>query len=684
MEIIVAGKAGFCSGVNRAVSFLLDNAEKYGAGVTLGPLVHNEEVISYLSDHGVDVVELPEEAHGAFIAIRTHGVTPEILKKLETMSTPRMIDLTCPRVRKVQKLAEDYHKKGYKIIVFGNRNHPEVIGIVGWSGGTAEVITHPDDLENIEKQNGIVLISQTTGNKELFEKVIESFMNKFPEGAVYNTLCPETGLRQEEVTELARRVEALIVVGSKMSANTKALYDKCRQLKPACRIANAGELKNSFLKGYNRFGVVAGASTPSWTIKEVVEKMENESLEVNNEEGFEFEGELRVAQVGEQVTGKIARVTADEVFVDIGSKTEAILPAEEVYLEDNKSLTDLFVPEESIEVTVLDVDDQEGKITVSHKRLARDSRLNELEAAMTDEKIITGRVKQVIPAGLIIDLGHGIDGFMPGSLVDVRYIPDFNEFQNREIEFKVQEYDKEKGKLILSRKKVVEEENNRKKEEIFNTLEAGSTISGVIKRLTNFGAFVDIGGIDGLIHISELSWERVGHPSEVLKVGEEVEVKVIEIIPEKDRISLSLRHTQTDPWTKAVEELENGQIVTGKVTRLVNFGAFIEIMPGVEGLAHISQLADFHVNNPAEVLAEGENVEVKILEIKPKSKRISLSIKEAGGISVSMEGISGNGMDEGNVTLGDVFGDLFDEGDFKKNDKDNETEPGEEKIPEGE
>ncbi len=661
MQVILADKAGFCSGVNRAINHLLDQAAHHGSGSTLGPLVHNEEVVDYLKQRSVTSIEKPEDAEGSFLAIRTHGVTPGMLERLYSLEDITIIDLTCPRVQRVQKKAAQLREQGLKIVIFGNAKHPEVKGLLGWAGGDATVITSLEELENLVIEAPAGLIAQTTSDPDLYDQVKQNFKEKFPEGQVYDTLCPETRLRQGEIINLAKRVEALVVVGSETSANTKALYDCCRQLKPSCRINNARELPKSFLRQYKIFGVTAGASTPPWTIKEVVESMENENLEVKNEEQFDFDVEVKVAQVGEQVTGKVARVTDEEVYVDIGAKTEAILPVNEVHLDEGKELADIFTPEDDIEVTVLETDEQEGKVVVSHKRLARDKRLKEIEQAHNEDTTMEGKVKQVVSAGLVIDLGSGVEGFMPGSLVDVKFIPDFNVFKDQNLQFKVLEFNREKGKIILSRKKILEEEQAKKKEETLSALEVGSTITGTVKRLTNFGAFVDVGNIDGLVHISELAWERVGHPSEVLSNGDQVEVKVLEVNPEKERISLSIRKTQPDPWTSAVEELEDGQIVTGKVTRLVNFGAFIEIKPGVEGLAHISQLADYHVNHPSEVLSEGEETEVKILEIKSKAKRISLSIKEARGTTVvTKEPEQEEEMEDGSVTLGDVFGNLFD------------------------
>jgi small subunit ribosomal protein S1 len=675
LQVIVAENAGFCTGVKQAVKCLLEEAGRSGEGSTLGPLVHNDQVTAYLAEQGISSVNEPSEAKGSFLAVRTHGISPGRLAELKERGKFKIIDLTCPRVRRVQKIAAELADNGAQVVIYGDSGHPEVQGLIGWAGRDAIVISSPEDLENAALKKPSALIAQTTGSPEQYKKIIIKYKELNTQGLVYDTICPETVKRQEESAKLAQRVEALVVVGSSSSANTKALYECCRQLKPSCLVTNARELDRSFLRQYELFGVTAGASTPPWTIKEVVERMENENMESKNEEQFSYEGEVKVVQIGEQVTGKVARVTGEEVFVDIGAKTEAILPAGEVHLDEGKSLTDIFSPEDEIEVTVLENDEQEGKVVVSHKRMARDKRLKELEEALENETILEGKVKQVVPAGIVVDLGSGIEGFMPGSLVDTRYIPDFNEFKDQVIQFKVLEYDREKGKLILSRRKIMEEENLKLRESTLSAIKVGTTINGVVKRLTDFGAFVDVGGIDGLVHISELSWERVSHPSEVLKVGDKIDVKVLEIIPEKERISLSIRKTQPDPWTRAVKELETDQVITGKVTRLVNFGAFIEIKPGVEGLAHISQLADYHVKHPSEILKEGEEVEVKILEVKPKAKRISLSLKDAGGVSIAPGSMESSGMENGNVTLGDLFGSMFAKEDYSANEKAAEEEP---------
>jgi (E)-4-hydroxy-3-methyl-but-2-enyl pyrophosphate reductase len=769
LRIRLAEHAGFCSGVKEAVETALQESTCRGRVSTLGPLVHNEAVSAHLARHNVAAVNDPEEAAGGILLIRTHGVPPAVMEKAARLERLTVLDLTCPKVRRVQKLARMLAESGVQIVIYGDARHPEVKGIIGWAGEKAgiDVVASAEELKGLAVKPAAALIAQTTGEKAVYEEIKALFLQLCPGGKVYDTLCPETGIRQQEAVRLASEVEAMVVVGSPASANTRALAEVCRRLKPTIMVAGAGELDPEFMRKYSLIGVTAGASTPHWMIKEVVERMENEKLEMGTGfteagpeeaaqeaeevetvqekeqmeaapeeevaevmqeeanpdtadraeaeqeavqaeevrqeaveeaaveeaaveeaaveeaaveetaveetveeeqedaaftgEDFDFTESLNLVQVGEQVVGKVVRAAEDEVFLDIGYKTEALLPTKEVYLQEGESLVDRFEPGQEVEVTVIDIDDQESKVVVSHKRLARDKRWQELARLLEDETTEERRVKQVVNAGMVIDLGEGIDGFMPGSLVDLRYVPDFKPFLGEKVRFKVIELNREKDKAILSRKKVIEEENLRKKEETLQSLEIGSTIPGVVRRLTDFGAFVDVGGIDGLVHVSEISWERVAHPQEVLKVGQEIEVKVLDVIPERERISLSLRRTEPDPWTKAMQELKGGEVVKGKITRLVNFGAFVELRPGVEGLVHISQIADYHVKHPSEVLHEGEEVDVKILELKPQAKRIGLSIKEvrqSNHYSNPGEADTGDG---GTVTLGDVFGDLFEQ-----------------------
>lgn len=654
--------AGFCSGVREALEAVLRETDGGKRVATLGPLVHNEAVDRFLQERGVARVEKPEEAAAATLIIRTHGVPPS-LEKRAAASCPRVVDATCPRVRRLHRLAERLAGEGVTLVLFGDPGHPEVEGIAARSGeGGAMVISSPEGLRSLNLRKPVALAAQTTADPPAFRRVKEEFSALFPGERVYETLCREAGLRQEEALRLAEEVEAMVVVGSASSANTAALARLCGSVRPTCRVADAGELDPRFLERYRSFGVTAGASTPHWTIKEVVERMEKENFAgVENEEQFEYQESIKSFAVGEQVTGQVVSATDDEVLLDIGYKSEALLPRSEVYVSEGETMAAQYPLGTEIEVTVIEADDQEGKVVVSHKRLSREKRWSTLEEALQNQRTVEGKVKQVVPAGMVVDLGDGLEGFMPGSLVDLRYIPDFKSFLHQTISFKIIEINREKDKVILSRKKLLEDQSTEKKSKTLDSLEVGSIIKGVVRRLTDFGAFVDVGGLDGLVHISELAWERVGHPSEVLKVGQEIDVKVLEVIKERERISLSLKQAQPDPWDQAEDRLKTGTVVKGKVTRILNFGAFVELKPGLEGLVHISQMADYHVKHPSEVLREGEEVEVKILELRPREKRISLSIREARGKTVQRAETPAAAEPEatGNVTLGDVFGALF-------------------------
>ncbi len=658
-NIIKADRAGFCPGVKRSFNRLLECSLKHGSGATLGPLVHNDEVISYLNERSIKVVDSPERVNSGFIAIRTHGITSKLKKEIENNKNILTVDLTCPHVKKVQEKVADLTSKDIQVIIFGDRDHPEVIGLTGWGKTRVYVVESNKELDQLQLQGQVAMIAQTTADPVSYKNAKEYFLRIYPEGIVEDTICKETERRLEEAFNLAQRVEYIIVIGSANSANTKALFEYCRLMKPSCRITNARELDRFNIAKYATIGITAGASTPPWTIKEVLEKLENEKMDVEKEEQFDFDTNIRVAQPGEQIVGKIARVTNEEVLVDIGSKSEAILPVKEVHLNDGETLEELFSPEDEIEVTVMASEDDEGRVIVSHRQLAQSKRAEELKKNYEEQTVMKGVVKQVVKAGIVVDLGAGIEGFLPGSQVDVKYLPDFNQFHEQEIEFVILEYDRDNRKIILSRKKVMEDELKRIKEETLKNLKVGSNVSGTVKRLTKFGAFIDIGGIDGLIHISELSWDRVSHPSEVLKVDDEVEVEVLEIVPKKERISLSLRKTMPDPWFANIEGLETGNVVNGKVTRLTDFGAFIELFPGVEGLAHISQIADYHIEHPNEVLKVGESVDVKVLDIKNENKRISLGLNDPKGTISGVSFSDSNEENGSNVTIGDLFGDLF-------------------------
>ncbi len=665
LKIVLAEQAGFCDGVRKAVEGALAAAGE-GEVFALGPLAHNEALLRDLAKRGVVTVEsLDQVPGGSTVIIRTHGVAPSVYGEAARRNL-RLIDATCPYVKKLQLLVQKLVGEGQDVVIAGDPNHPEVQALVAWGEGRPRVVSAPAEAERLDLGERVALVAQTTQRRDIVDEIGEKLKAKVPAVEIYNTICQATARRQEEAARLAGRVDVMVVVGGRESANTGKLAEVCsaRGVKTIL-VAEAGELDMSQLGRARVVGVTAGASTPDWTIKEVIGKMENEKNMAVQEGRETVETEypdrgFREFAVGDVVRGVVVKVDDNEALVDIGYKSEGILPRQEVITGTDQALSQVLQPGQELELVVRNVNHQEGKILLSRRIIERKLRWQELEKAFSEGTVLTGRVKETVPAGMVIDLGGGFEGFMPGSMVDVRYIPDFSGFLNQEISFKVIELRREKEKVILSRKKVLEEAAAREKEETLKSLQNGQIIRGTVKRLTNFGAFVDVGGIDGLIHISEISWHRIEHPSEVLSVGDEINVKVIEVVPERERIGLSLRQAQPDPWSEIARKFKPGDITEGKVTRLVSFGAFVELIPGVEGLVHISQMAGFHVKQASEVAKEGQTVKVKILDINPEAKRVSLSMREANP-RPKKESARQEHIDPGSsLTLGDVFGGLFD------------------------
>jgi 4-hydroxy-3-methylbut-2-enyl diphosphate reductase len=688
----VAEQAGFCGGVEKAVK-CAEDAVMDGPLYCLGPLAHNERLLEKLGNMGVIFVnDLADVPQGATVMIRSHGVRPETIKEAESIGL-KVIDSTCVFVKKLQMLVAKLVNDGKQVVILGDPLHPEILGVMGWGQDCPIVLTErgqTDGLDRLDPDKPVALVAQTTQRQDRLDELGEKLKAKVPAVEIYNTICKATSLRQETAESLAREVDLMVVVGGKDSANTRKLAEICRTVGVrTIAVTDADELDTLQLKGVRTVGITAGASTPDWTIKEVISKMENDEKNMDElqeeqvtaetpeeEVAVEATEEVVAAEevtmdqavqefsVGDVLKGTVEQVSDEEVLVNIGYKSEGVLPRQEVILGADQTLSSVMQVGQEVEVAIKKVDDQEGKLILSTKSIERKQKWTELEAAFEAGTILTGRVREAVQAGMVVDLGGGYEGFMPGSLVDLRFVPDFSEFLGQEVTFKIIEMRREKEKLILSRKVVLEEEQAAVKDKILNALSPGDIIRGTVKRLTNFGAFVDVGGIDGLIHISEMAWNRIDNPGEVLSVGDEIDVKVIEVIPERDRIGLSLRQAQPDPWTEVDKKFNVGDVVEGKVTRAVDFGAFVELIPGVEGLVHISQLANYHVKQPSEVVEQGQIVKVKILDINTDSKRVSLSMREAAPRPKKephqQREVQQQPQDTGTgLTLGDVFGDLF-------------------------
>ncbi|MEW6192796.1 MAG: bifunctional 4-hydroxy-3-methylbut-2-enyl diphosphate reductase/30S ribosomal protein S1 [Bacillota bacterium] len=627
MEVKRAAWAGFCFGVKRAIDLALKaRAENTGPLFTLGPLIHNPQVVKFLADQGIQAIEELAAVKEGTLIIRSHGVEPEVLAAAQKTGLA-VVDATCPFVKRAQQLARDLTAQGYTVVVVGDRNHPEVKGIVGWAGGQAQVVENPEEAAALPAFPRLGIIAQTTQPQANFEAVAEVLQQRNAEVKVFSTTCHAVAKRQQAALDLSRQVDVMVVVGGYASANTQKLTRLCLATgTPTYHIETADELKPEWFAGVKVAGLTAGASTPDWIIEEVERRMKE--LGEGNETTQEMQPmEVKTLRGGEIVKGVVVEINQNEVLVDVGAKSEGVIPLRELSCCEIASPHDVVSVGDEIDVWVVKAENSEGRIILSKGRADAEKAWQELQVAFENGTPVEGTVREVVKGGLIVDLG--VRAFLPASLVERGYTEDLSKYVGEKVTCKIIELNRVRKKVVLSRKAVLEEEYQQKRMETLASLEEGAVVQGVVRRLTSFGAFIDIGGIDGLLHISEMSFHRVGHPSEVLRVGDTIEVKVIKIDRENEKVSLSLKQVLPDPWETAAEKYPVGSLVEARVVRLVPFGAFVELEPGLEGLVHISHFADWHVAKPDDVLSEGDVITVKVLNVDPAEKRIRLSLREA-------------------------------------------------------
>ena len=636
MEIIVAKSAGFCFGVNRAIESCYNQIGN-GKIYTYGSLIHNKEVTKDLESKGVKVIESLDGIDEGTVVIRSHGVGKYLYDELEKKCI-NYIDGTCPFVKKIHNIVKENFDKGNNIIIIGNSKHPEVMGINGWCENSAVIIEDISEVENInvnlEKETTLVV--QTTFRGSKFEEITNAVKSRIDNIKIYNTICSATDERQREAVELSQKVDKMIVIGDKSSSNTQKLYEICKKYcQNTYYIETICDLVLNIFDSNDKIGITAGASTPSAIIKEVISSMsELETRNVNIEEGEELSFEELLNQslvslhTGDIVKGTVLNVVNEEVSVNLGYKSDGIISRGEFSSDANVIPSEVVKPGDEIEVFVVRVNDGEGNVLLSRKRIEAQKGLAEIEAAYNEKAVVTGKVTSVVKGGLIAVV-NGVRVFIPSSQVSNKFVDDLSVFKDQELSFNIIELDRAKNRIIGGRKALIEKEANEKKAALFDSIEAGKKVTGTVSRLTDFGAFVDLGGIDGLIHISEMSWGRISNPKDVLKEGQTVEAIVLEVDKEKGKISLSLKDADKNPWKIAVEKYAVGTVVEGKVVRMVPFGAFVELEPGVDGLVHISQIAEKHVVKPEDELKIGEVIKVKVLEVNPEQKKISLSKKAA-------------------------------------------------------
>ena len=633
-EIIRAENSGFCFGVKRAMDKTEEQIRKNrdsGKNIfTCGPLIHNPTVIEDLKRRGVDIIHSASEAEeGDIVIVRSHGEGKKFFDEAEKRKIT-VINATCPFVNRIHVLVHEAYLAGKKIVIVGDENHPEVKGINGWCENSAVIINTEEKAETL-REGPVFLVCQTTIKKELLDRVIEVFRNNHVEAEINNTICNATKERQKACAELAEKVDAMVIVGGKNSSNTMKLYEiSKKRCKYSYFVENNRDLPLKDLEKCNRIGVAAGASTPECVIKEVIANMsENITNEKNTMADFmdEIDASLRLPRTGEIVDGKVHQVTEKEVIVNMGCKKDGILPAEEVTLEEGQTLSDLFKEGDDIQAKVIKTDDGDGGILLSKKKLEINEHWNEISEALENKSVIEVKVTRQVNGGVIAAYKE-VTGFIPLSQLSDRFVESAEEFIGQVLTVKVSRLDMRKNRVVFSHRAVLNEEKQKKIAAIWESLHVGDIVEGKVMRFTDYGAFIDLGGIDGLLHISEISWGKLKHPQEVLEVGQTVRVKILSMNEEKGKISLGLKQTTPEPWSVINENYEVGQIVKGKVVQIQNYGAFVELEPGLDGLVHISEVAHKRVTNIADELSIGQEVNAKILDIDTERRRISLSIKE--------------------------------------------------------
>ena len=634
-EVILAKSAGFCFGVRRAVELAQQVAQSGQPYVMLGPVIHNDHVIADLEARGVRcVASLEEVPPGCGVIIRSHGEGKAVYDQLAAMGGP-VADATCVKVAHIHEIVKDASDRGRQVIIIGAPEHPEVKAIAGWCIGAkifrnVAELTEFLEIWNENSQKPVTLVSQTTSTDRIWIPCREKVKKECTNAEIFDTICNATCMRQSEAQSLAERCQAMIVIGDRKSSNTTRLAELCRAHCPLVyHISRAEELDPRKVSGVASVGITAGASTPGWIIKEVKDKMSEENINAMEiEESFAdmLEKSIKTLNTGDKVTGVVTGITATEVNVDLGTKHAGYIPLSELSDDPSVKPEDIVKVGDEIETYVMRVNDVEGVATLSKKRLDSVKNWDTIEAAVEEKTILEGTVTEVNKGGIVVNV-KGIRVFVPASQTGKPRGADLSEMVKEQVKLRITEVNRSRRRVVGSIRSVLAEERAAKAAEVWANIEEGKHYEGTVKSLTSYGAFVDIGGVDGMVHVSELSWSRIKNPAEVVSVGDKVNVYVISFDAEKKKISLGMKDRNEDPWEKFTSTYEVGSVASVRVVKLMTFGAFAEIVPGVDGLIHISQIADHRIEKPGDELEEGQIVDVKITDIDYDRKKVSLSIR---------------------------------------------------------
>ena len=755
MEIKIAEKAGFCFGVDRAVKIAYECPDKYeGRKIyTYGMLIHNRDVNETLTQKGIICAESIDEIPcGSVAIVRAHGITSDEYS-LMAQKDIEIVDATCPYVKRIHTIVKREFESGRQIVIVGDKNHPEVKGINGWCQNSAVIVSDAENMDGIlckSSKTPVSIVAQTTIRRENLKKVSEILKKHFTNANFFDTICNATAERQLAAAKLAAECEMMFVLGGKNSSNTEKLYEICREECPQTyKIENAkelNELSHLLKKNILKVGVTAGASTPDSVIKEAKLTMTEIANEMNFAEALEET--LKPLSTGDIVKGVVIGITPTEVQVDIDGKYDGIIPFAELTNDTSADIKSLVSVGDEVDVFVVHVSDRDGVVTLSKKKIDAEKGLRELEADFENATVLNGRIVEIVKGG-VVTIAKGVRVFIPASEAAERFVEDLGSLLNTEAAFRIIKMDRDRrGRLrvVGSIKSVAKEISDKKAAEFWASAEVnkkytgvvksltnfgafvdlggvdglihiselsdirikhpsevvkvgdtievyikelnkdenrvslvkelkevkeaafwagaevGKTYNGVIKSLTSFGAFVDLGGVDGLVHISELSWDRIKHPSEVVKVGDTLEVYIKDINEETKKISLGHKKEEDSPWFKATKDLNVGDNIKCKIVRILPFGAFAEVAPHVDGLIHISQIANTRIAKPSDVLNIGDEVDAQVVEINNETKQIGLSMKvllpdyDAAAAEAEEETVSNESYtEESSFTLGDIL-----------------------------
>ena len=633
MRVLLAKTAGFCYGVERAVRLAHETARERG-GAMLGSIIHNENVVAELASEGMRRIASPEEARaGETVLLRSHGERREVIERLAARGA-QVVSAACPNVQRIQRLVVQAEQEGRQVVIVGEHDHPEVAGIASWCASPL-VFGTPEEIENWlgkEPKSAalpITAVAQTTCIRALWESCVKILKKECTNLKIDDTICNATQKRQSEAAEIASSADVMVVVGDRKSANTRHLTEICKEnCTRVYQIEDADELSPDMFHGCTVAGLTAGASTPAGIIKEVYATMTEEIKTIEGNETFEemLDKSFKTLNTGDKVTGIVTAIGTTEIQVDLGCKQAGYIPVSELSSDPDAKVEDIVHIGDEIETYIVRVNDIEGYATLSKKRLDAVKVWEDIENAVENKTVLEGIVTEENKGGIVVSV-KGVRVFVPASQSGLPKDSDLSQMIKQRVQLRITEVNRARRRVVGSIKAVQSEARQAAQAEIWANIEVGKHYDGVVKSMTSYGVFVDIGGVDGMVHISELSWSRIKNPAEVVSIGDHLDVYVISFDPEKRKISLGVKDRTQNPWDVFMNTYKVGDVANVRIVKLMTFGAFAEVVPGVDGLIHISQIADRRIDKPSDVLSEGQMVDAKITAIDEEKKKISLSIR---------------------------------------------------------